>query len=252
VSIELRDCNKVLSSDDNLSVTLQTNDPTARINSQAFPMNIKAQNGKASFTVTSQNTGTITMRITDTNQHFSVTMPGYKNPAVTFTNNTSGNPNCTTNAGIPNSWYSDLYPNNPINTSSGSVELSVVLRDCNKATAQVSDTIRISLLSGDTSTKINGNTLPYQLNASNGEAKFTVSSAASGTVTLKVEDTTKSFTVTNTSNANPSISFTGASANPTPAPTAQATGTPTSSPTSTAPPPTPTGESPTPTPSLAP
>lgn len=242
ITVELRDCKNSLASDDTLSITLQGSNNTARINGQLFPINIKATNGKATFTVSSQTAGTDTYLISDTNQHFAVTMPGYHNPAVTFTSNSSGNANCTTAAGIPNAWYSDVYPNPPISTSTGSVDLSLILRDCNKNQSGVSDSISISLLSGDSSTKVNGSSLPVQITTQNGAATFSVSSAGAGTVTLRVENVTRSFIITNVNNNNPSISFTGT--------TAQMTPTPTIAPTQ--PSPTPTLATPSPTSTISP
>jgi hypothetical protein len=123
------------------------------------------------------------------------------------TTNSSGNSNCTTGSGIPNSWYSDVYPNPPVSTSNGSVTMTVTIRDCNLNTAPVSDTLSISLSSGDSNTQVNGNNLPYSVTTQNGQASFTVTSQVAGTVTLVVQDTTKSFTVTDTNNHNPSITF---------------------------------------------
>lgn len=226
VNVELRDCNNNLVSDDNLTIIQKTNDATARINGQAGSVNIRAKSGKASFTVTSQTAGTVTFVITDTNQHFTVTEPGYKDPTITFSANGSGNSNCTTAANVPNFWYSTVSPNSPI-TTEGSVQLTVYIRDCNKNMAPVADSIQISLSSGDPGTKVNGNALPYTVTTSTGQVMFTVSSVTSGTVNLTIKDTTSGFTVTDANNRSPSITFT-ASQNPTPAPTTATTPTPTS------------------------
>lgn len=119
----------------------------------------------------------------------------------------SGNSNCTTDAGVPNSWYSDVYPNPPVSTNTGSVQMIVTLRDCKVTTTPVNDTINISLINGDPNTQINGNNLPYSLTATSGQASFYVTSQISGSVTLLVQDTTKSFTVTDINNHNPAITF---------------------------------------------
>ena len=132
-------------------------------------------------------------------------------PAVTnnsSSGNNSSNPNCTTGSGTPNTWYSDVYPNPPITTNTGSVTLIVDIRDCNKNLAPVSDTISVSLNSGDPNTLVNGNKLPTTVTTQNGEVKFSVSSQISGSVTLVVQDTTGNFTVTDINNHNPSITFT--------------------------------------------
>lgn len=160
-------------------------------------------------------------------------------------NNSSGNANCTTGSGIPNSWYSDVYPNPPISTTNGSQTLIVYIRDCNKNTAPVSDNLTISLSSGDSSTQINGNNLPYSITTQNGQASFTVTSQNAGTDTFIIQDTTSSFTITDVNNNNPSIIFNGSSSS-TPTPTPSDTPTPTPTPAQT---PTPTiSNSTTPTP----
>lgn len=132
---------------------------------------------------------------------------------MTTTTSSSGNPNCTTGSGTPNSWYSDVYPNPPINTSNGSVTIQVVIRDCNVNTAQVGDKLTISLVSGDSNTQINGNNLPYSITTQNGQVSFSITSQVTGSVTLSVHDDTSNFTVTNINNQNPSISFTSSSGN---------------------------------------
>ncbi len=124
------------------------------------------------------------------------------------TSNTSGNSNCTTGSGTPNLWYSDVYPNPPINASNGSVTLQVTIRDCNKNTASVNDNLTISLSSSDSTARVNGSTPPVNIQASNGQASFTVSSQNTTNDTFVVQDTTSSFTITNTNNNNPSVSFT--------------------------------------------
>jgi len=133
---------------------------------------------------------------------------------ATTTQTSSGNSNCNTGSGVPNSWYSDVYPNpSAASTSNGSITLYVYIRDCNQNTAPVSDSLKISLSSGDSNTQINGHTLPYVVTAQNGYASFTVTSQVTGIVTLLVQDITQSFTVTNINNNNPSITFTGSSGN---------------------------------------
>jgi hypothetical protein len=71
-------------------------------------------------------------------------------------------------AGVPNSWYSDVYPNPPITTNTSSVTLIVNIRDCNKNYAPVSDKLNITLSSGDPNIQINGNNLPYSITTQNG------------------------------------------------------------------------------------
>ncbi len=248
ITIELRDCNNNLASNDNLRITQQTGDQTAKANGQSLPVTIQAQNGKASFTVTSQTAGTDTFLITDTNQNFPVTTPGYHNPSITFGNNSSGNANCTTSGGTPNSWYSDVYPASPVSAASSStVTFAVAIRDCNKNPVS-SDSIRVSLNSGDSGTQINGGASPAVFLVQNGQGSFTVTSAAAGTVALTVQDTTSSFTVTDPNNHNPSVVFSSSSA-PAPTPTPD-TSAPTPTPGSASTP-TPVSNTPTPLPTSA-
>lgn len=163
------------------------------------------------------------------------------------TGSSSGNSNCSTASGIPNAWYSDVYPNPPVTTGTGSVTLIVTIRDCNKNTAPVSDNLTVTLSSGDSNTQINGNSLPATVTTQNGQASFSVASQVSGKVTLVVQDTSRSFTVTDINNNNPVITFTAISSEssaptPTQAPDATSTPAPTSAP----------DQTPTPAPSSAP
>jgi hypothetical protein len=126
--------------------------------------------------------------------------------------NSTGNSHCTTGSGTPNTWYSDVYPNPPINVGS-SITMQVVIRDCNQNAVQANDKITITLVSGDQNSQINGNNFPYQITTQNGQASFTVSSQASGSVTIKVHDDSSGFDVTNVNNQNPTINFGGNSGN---------------------------------------
>lgn len=246
ISVVLQDCyNAVSPVTDTITITQSGGDSNVKINGSSSPVTVQTQNGKVSFSITSQNATTATFVINNSTRPFTVTTPGYHNPSVTFTNNSSGNASCTTAPGVPNAWYSDVYPNPPVTTDTGSIPLIVDIRDCNKNNAPVADTISIALSSGDPNTKVNGNSLPYSVTTQNGEVQFSVSSQVSGTVTLIVTDTTNSFTVTNTNNQNPSITFSTSSTTPaptgTPTPTPTTTDTPALTPTgTTAPEPTPT------------
>jgi len=95
ITIELRDCKNALASNDSLRVTIQSGDASTKLNGQSAPITLQAQNGKASFTVTSQVSSANTFLITDTNQGFPVTMPGYHNPTVTFTSSATPTPAVT-------------------------------------------------------------------------------------------------------------------------------------------------------------
>lgn len=245
IEVDLQDCtNMVAPVTDTLKITLLTGDSSTKINGSTLPVHIDTKNGKVTFSVTAGAATTATFLITDTVRNFTVTTPGYHNPTVTFTNGSTGstgNANCTTSAGAPNSWYSDVYPNPPITTTTGSVALQVVIRDCFKNTTSVSDNLTISLSSGDPGTKINGNSLPYSVSAQNGVANFTLTSQVNGTVTLVVTNTTSGFVITDPNNHNPSITFSGSTTSsptntptPTPATTATPTPVPTPTPTGTA------------------
>lgn len=243
IEVDMQDCNNAIAPvTDTLKITLLSGDSSTKINGSTLPVNIDTKNGKVTFSVTAGAATTATFLITDTVRNFTVTTPGYHNPSVTFTSGSTGNTgnaNCTTSAGAPNPWYSDVYPNPPITTTTGSVGLQVVIRDCFKNTTSVSDNLNISLSSGDSNTQINGNNLPYTVSAQNGVANFTVSSQVNGTVTLVVTDTTSGFTITDPNNHNPSITFSGSTTSsptstPTPTPAITDTPTPTPTPTSTA------------------
>jgi hypothetical protein len=163
-------------------------------------------------------------------------------------NNTNSDPNCNSASGVANSWYSDIYPASPASTITGSVTLSVTLRDCNKNTASVSDKLSISLSSGDSNAQINGNNLPYSITTQNGTASFNLSSQIAGTVTLAIQDISGNFSITDPNNKPESVIFTSSSTqiptpsqtvsqaptqspNTTPAPSQSATSTVTPNPT---------------------
>lgn len=154
-------------------------------------------------------------------------------PSSTSSNSSSSsNSNCTTASGVPNSWYSDVYPVSPITASGGSATLSVTIRDCNINAVSKSSTLKISLSSGDPNALVNGQNMPVTVTTQNGQASFTVTSQVAGTVALSIQDTTDSFSLTDTNNNTPSIVFNGQSG-PTPAPTQEPTAAPTQSVSST-------------------
>ncbi len=150
-------------------------------------------------------------------------------PPITTTTTTSsssnstGNSNCTTGSGTPNSWYSDVYPNPPITTGTGSITLLVYIRDCYQKNAPVSDNLTITLTSSDSTARINGQTSPVKIQTQNGYASFTVSSTQNITDTFTVHDDTSNFTVTDVTNHNPSVTFSGNGSNNTNCTTASGT-----------------------------
>lgn len=238
ISVELSDCNNTIAPvSDSLTITLVSGDAGTKINGASAPVTLATQNGKVSFSATSYNATTATFLITDTTRSFSVTTPGYHNPSITFTNNSSGNANCTTAAGVPNSWFSDVYPvSDPTITAvvGSTVTFTVEIRDCFKSETSITDTLSISLSSGDPSTKVNGNNFPFSIATQNGHASFTITSSNAGNNTFIVQDTTSSFTVTDTNNHNPSAIFNGSSTvTPTDVPTSAPTDTPAPTPTDT-------------------
>lgn len=247
IEVQLLDChNTIAPVDDKLTITLLNSDGTARINGKNSPVYIQAQNGKAAFTVNSQINITDTFVVTDTTRQFNVTDTKNRNPSVTFINNSSGNPKCTTAPGVPNTWYSDVIPASPQSSPVGTaVTFDVIIRDCNKNTVSSNESLNITLASGSSSTTVNGNGLPYSLTAAAGQAKLKVNSQNAGSVTIVIRDTTSSFTITDPNNHNPSVNFTSSSsASVTPVPTsAQANSTPTPSKTPSQTPPTPTTQS---------
>ena len=228
--VYIRDCNiKTAPVSDNLTITLTSNDPTAKINGSSSPVNIQTQNGQVSFTVTSQNTITDTFTIQDTTSNFAITDINNHNPSVAFSNNSSGNStgnsHCTTANGVPNTWFSDVSPTSPISANTSStVTLTVDIRDCTNTDVS-SDNLTISQTSNDSGLTINTSSVQAQ----NGQATFTVSSQNAGTDTFIIRDTTSNFIVTDANNHNPSVVFSGSSTiTPTLAPTVAApTDTPT-------------------------
>jgi flagellar basal body-associated protein FliL len=226
--VYIRDCNQNTTPvNDNLTVTLTSNDPTANINGASSPVNIQTQNGYASITVSSQNTVTDTFTIQDTSHNFAVTDINNHNPSVAFTNssNGSGNSNCTTGPGVPNFWYSEVSPPSPITAATGStVTLTVNIKDCGKNNVS-SDNLTLTQTSNDSSLTVNGSSAPASVNAQNGVVAFNLSSQNAGTDTFTIRDNTANFTVTDANNHNPSIVFSGSSA-PVSTPTPTPTGTP--------------------------
>lgn len=224
IEIQLLDChNNFAPVSDNLTVALVNSDGTARINGLTPPVYIQAQNGKATFTVNSQINITDTFVITDTTRSFTVTDPHNHNPSITFINNSSGNSNCTTATGVPNSWYSDVYPASPQSSTVGTaVTFNVIIRDCDKKTVSGNESLNITLSSGDSSTTVNGNGLPYSLTAVSGQINLSVNSQNAGMATLIIRDTTSSFNITDPNNHNPSVNFTNSTpptSTPIPTPT---------------------------------
>jgi len=139
------------------------------------------------------------------------TIAPYVAPATTTSTSSSGNSNCNTGSGTPNSWYSDVYPNPPATTNTGSMTLLIYIRDCSQNTAPVSDNLTITLTSNDSTAKINGSASPVTVQTQNGYASFVVSSQNTTTDTFTVQDTTSNFAVTDIKNNNPSVTFSGSS-----------------------------------------
>ncbi|MCL4339140.1 hypothetical protein M1271_05615 [Patescibacteria group bacterium] len=217
--VVLRDCNKQTAQvDDTLKISLSSGDQNTKINGNSLPYTLTAQNGQASFYISSQTSGTVTLMVQDTTKSFTITDINNHNPSITFSNNSSGNSNCNSGAGVANAWYSDVYPASPVSANTGSsVTFSVVIRDCNKNTVSSNENITISQSSNDSSLTINGSKPPINLTAQNGQVSFSVSSQNSGTVSLSVQDTSSSFTVTDQNNHSPSVAFSSlTSSNPTP------------------------------------
>jgi hypothetical protein len=234
--VYIRDCNKNTAPvNDNLTITLTSNDSSAKINGSSSPINIQAQNGQVSFTVSSQNNITDTFTVQDTTSNFTITDINNHNPSVTFTNTgpaASGNSNCTTGLGTPNFWYSDVSPASPISANTGStVTLTVNIKDCGKNNVS-SDSLIFTQTSNDSNLTVNGSSAPVSIQAQNGVATFTITSQNAGTDTFTIKDTTGNFTVTDANNHSPSIVFSDSSTTtPTPTPTNIQTPTLTNTPT---------------------
>jgi len=233
--VYIRDCNKNTAPvSDNLSISLSSGDSNTQINNNSLPTTVTTQNGVASFTVTSQVNGNVTLTIQDTTSNFRVTNVNNDNPSVTFNSNgsSSGNAHCTTANGVPNFWYSEVSPSFPITAATGStVTLTVNIQDCGKNNVS-SDNLTLAQTSNDSSLTVNGSALPVTVQAQNGVATFNVTSQNSGTDNFTIQDTSSNFAVTDTNNQSPRIIFTGSSA-PTPTPTNTPTATDTPAPTIT-------------------
>jgi len=234
--VVIRDCYKsTVSANDKLQISLISGDPNTKINDQTLPYTLNAQNGQANFYVTSQISGSVTLKVTDTTKSFDITDINNHNPTVTFSGNSSGNPNCTTGPGTANFWYSEVDPASAVSTNTGSsVSFTVNIKDCNKNDVSTTESLTITQTTSDSGFTINGSSSPVNISAPNGQTTFSVSSPNAGTVNFTVRDITSSFTITDQNNHNPSVIFSNSSStNPTPTPT----NTPSSSPTDT---PTPT------------
>jgi hypothetical protein len=234
MTVTIRDCNSNTASvSDNLSISLSSGDSNTHINGNNLPTTVTTQNGVASFTVTSQTSGTVTLVVQDTSSNFTVTNINNQNPSIAFSgSSSSGNSSCSTANGVVNSWYSDVYPTSPISAATGStVTFTVDIRDCGKNNIS-SDSLTISQTSSDSNLTINGSPGPVTVQAQNGVATFNIISQNAGTDTFTIQDTTSNFTVTDTNNSAPSIIFTGSSTvTPTPTPTPTVTPTPSITPT---------------------
>lgn len=238
IVVDLQDCGNNKVSGDHLTITLTSGDSATTINGNSIGSGFKAQaqNGVYTFQVSSPNATTAVFAVQDTDHNFAVTMPGYKNPQVSFTSgsstsstggSTSSNPNCTTGSGVPNFWYSIFTPSSTISTST-STTITVTIKDCAKNTVG-SDAIAISMNSGDSGVQIS----PASFTTSSGTAAFTVSSQVATTATFTIKDVTNKFNVTDAYNQQLKITFTGngSSASPTPSSTASPTSSPTPTPT---------------------
>jgi hypothetical protein len=221
IEIQLLDChNNLAPVSDNLTVALVNSDGTARINGTTSPLYIQAQNGKVTFTVNSQINITDAFTITDTTRQFNVTDPHNRNPMVTFINNSTGNPNCTTALGVPNFWYSGVYPASIQMSSVGNAfSFNVQIKDCNKNIVSSDESLNISLISGDSSATVNGHSLPYSITAHSGQINLSVNSQNAGMVTFIIHDSTSSFDITDSNNHNPGVNFTYSLPISTPVPT---------------------------------
>lgn len=251
IEIQLLDChNNFAPVNDDLKVSLSNSDGTARINGVNPPVYLKAQNGKAAVTVNSQINITDTFIITDTTRQFNVTDPRNRNPSVTFSNNSSGNSNCTTAPGVANFWYSNIYPASPQTSAAGkSFSFNVQIKDCGKNIVPGDRSLNITLVSGDSSATVNGHSLPFSTTAHSGQINLSINSDKSGTVTIAVYDSSGSFYVTDQNNRNPGVNFTSQPSAPTATPTKPAA---TSAPTPTPTQPVQPTHTPTPTPQTQP
>lgn len=84
INIELRDCNNNIAPVVDTLTISQSSGPASTVNGNSPPISIETRNGKASFTVKSQTSGTAVYIVRNTTKSFNVTDPNNKHPKVTF------------------------------------------------------------------------------------------------------------------------------------------------------------------------
>jgi hypothetical protein len=94
-TVDLRDCGQNIISSDNLTFSQTSNDSGLTVNGSAPPVSVQAQNGVATFNVTSQNAGTDTFTIQDTTSNFTVTDTNNNNPSIVFSGSSTVTPTPT-------------------------------------------------------------------------------------------------------------------------------------------------------------
>ena len=105
LTVNIRDCTiNNVSSSSTVKISLSSGDSNTQVNGQNLPVSITTQNGQASFTVSSQITGTVDLTIQDTTDSFTVTDTNNNNPSVVF--NGSSITSTPTETPTPNSTQS--------------------------------------------------------------------------------------------------------------------------------------------------
>lgn len=84
ITLELRDCNNNFAPVSDTLTISQSSGPSTTVNGSKPPISIEASNGRASFTVKSQTSGTAVYMVRNTTKSFYVTDPNNKHPQVTF------------------------------------------------------------------------------------------------------------------------------------------------------------------------
>ncbi len=134
-------------------------------------------------------------------------LPSYApQSAPTTATNTSSPPSCS---GTPNADNSQVYVTPSSTAVNNAVNIRVELRDCNN-TLVSNDNLTMSLISGDSSTTINGSSAGFSYNAQaqNGLYSFAVNSQKPGTNTFKIQDKDHNFEVTIPGYHPPAVTFT--------------------------------------------
>jgi hypothetical protein len=97
-TVSIQDCGKNNVSSDNLTFSQTSNDSSLTVNGSSVPVSVQAQNGVATFNVTSQNAGNDTFTIQDATGNFAVTDVNNNPPSIVFSGSSTVTPTPTPTA----------------------------------------------------------------------------------------------------------------------------------------------------------